>query len=305
MTNIIEEPNIFENVLNVQLPGSSKMLLGDYIIHIFFSIIITYAAVYTIKFLLTKFLEKTNLIEDKKGQTIESIVKNSIQYIAIFIVIVCAIQPFFDLKDILVAGGVLGIVIGFGAQSLISDIFTGFFLLFEKQFQKGDFVSVNGEKESGTVEEVGMRVVKIRQTNGKLMIVPNGQIKKVVNGNVESRRVVESVITSYRESPQKLKEMLEKLCEELNENCEEFLLKDENGENVEPFRYLGMSSLDGTNFGYKYTITATIIDTEYIKAVNETKQKMAQLMYDNNIKMPEQQMYYQTKAQKEQIKKHL
>ena len=58
-------------------------------------------------------------------------------------------------------------------------------MIFEKQFQRGDFVHINGELEGGTIEELGFRVVKIRLMNGKLMTVPNGETQKVKNGNVK------------------------------------------------------------------------------------------------------------------------
>lgn len=281
---------------DIKLPGNEKMMLLDYLIHMVLVIAITYSIIFIIKSILHQFFLRTDFIEEKKEQTIESIFKNTSGYIAAIIIILSAIQPFFDLKQILVAGGVLGIVIGFGAQTLISDIFTGFFLLFEKQFQKGDFVHINDELEGGTVEELGFRVVKIRQLNGKLMVVPNGQIKKVVNGNINKRRIFESVVISYREDPEKIKNLLEEVCAELNEKHNEILIKDDNGEIVEEYRYNGLSSLDSNMYGYKYTIVATIIDTEYAVTVREVKQLLAQKIYDNKIKMPEQQMYYQTRV---------
>lgn len=275
------------------LPGASQITVGDYLFHLLLAVVITYFMIYVIKTSLHQFFKRTNFLEEKKEQTIESVFDNSSQYIATFIILFAAIQPLFDLKQLLVAGGVLGIVIGFGAQALISDIFTGIFLVFEKQFQKGDFVHINGENEGGTVEEIGLRVVKIRMLSGKLMFVPNGQIKKVVNGNIEVRRVFESIVVSFREDPAKIKALLEEVCEELNEKHQDSLMKDEEGLPVEAYRYQGLSSLDASPYGFKYTIVATLIDTEYIAAVREAKQLLAEKLYAAHIKMPEQQMYFE------------
>ena len=87
--------------------------------------------------------------------------------------------PFVDVKDLLVAGGVIGIVIGFGAQSIIRDFLYGFFFLFEGQFKKGDFVIINDSQEGGVVEDLGFRAVKVRLFNGKLLTMSNGEIKKI------------------------------------------------------------------------------------------------------------------------------
>src|SRR5262249_37274791 len=68
---------------------------------------------------------------------------------------------------------------GLGAQNLVTDVVSGFFILFENQFLVGDYVKVGDA--AGTVEEVGMRVTKIRDGQGKLHIIPNGQVKGVVS----------------------------------------------------------------------------------------------------------------------------
>jgi small conductance mechanosensitive channel len=80
---------------------------------------------------------------------------------------------------ILAGAGVLGLAVGLGAQSLVTDVVSGFFILFETQFLVGDYVQIGDA--AGVVEEVSMRVTKIRDGKGKLHIIPNGQIKGVVS----------------------------------------------------------------------------------------------------------------------------
>jgi small conductance mechanosensitive channel len=84
-----------------------------------------------------------------------------------------------DATSILAAAGVLGVAVGFGAQSLVRDIITGFFLLFENQFSVGERVTIDGF--TGTVEELGLRSTKIRGDGGEMLFLPNGAIVKVVN----------------------------------------------------------------------------------------------------------------------------
>jgi small-conductance mechanosensitive channel len=84
-----------------------------------------------------------------------------------------------SVAPILATAGVAGVAIGFGAQSLIKDYFTGFFLLLEDQIREGDVVEIVGK--AGEVEEVTLRYVRLRDGDGYVHFVPNGEIKAVVN----------------------------------------------------------------------------------------------------------------------------
>jgi small conductance mechanosensitive channel len=84
-----------------------------------------------------------------------------------------------SVAPILATAGVAGVAIGFGAQSLIKDYFTGFFLLLEDQIREGDVVEIVGR--AGEVEEVTLRYVRLRDGDGYVHFVPNGEIKNVVN----------------------------------------------------------------------------------------------------------------------------
>lgn len=266
----------------------------DYGLSILFTIVITYSLIYLIRYLITQFFKKTNFISEKKEQTIESVVKNTLHYLAFFIIVLAAIKPFVDIKDILVAGGVIGIVVGLGAQKIMTDILAGFFMIFEEQFQRGDFVHINGELEGGTIEDLGFRVVKVRLMNGKLMTVPNGEIRKVENGNVEKRRIFESVIVSFNENPSKIEALLQEVCDELNENRKEFLkVEPRSGEFVEIYQIHGLSSLDVSPLGFRFSIKATVHDDHYLVASQQTKKLLAQKIYDNKILMPTQQVVLQ------------
>ena len=84
-----------------------------------------------------------------------------------------------SITPILATAGVAGVAIGFGAQSLIKDYFTGFFLLLEDQIREGDIVEILGK--AGEVEEVTLRYVRLRDGDGYVHFIPNGEVKAVVN----------------------------------------------------------------------------------------------------------------------------
>lgn len=102
------------------------------------------------------------------------------------------------IAPILGAAGVVGIAIGFGAQSLVKDYFTGFFLLLENQLTTGDVVEVGGK--SGLVEDVTLRFVRLRDYGGNVHYVPNSQITTVTNMSRGFAQAVVDVGIAYRES---------------------------------------------------------------------------------------------------------
>lgn len=104
-----------------------------------------------------------------------------------------------SIAPILATAGVAGVAIGFGAQSLVRDFFTGFFILFDDQIRQGDVVQIAGI--GGLVEEVTLRFVKLRDFEGHVHYVPNGEIKVVTNRTREFANAVIEVGIAYREDP--------------------------------------------------------------------------------------------------------
>lgn len=102
-----------------------------------------------------------------------------------------------SIAPILGAAGVMGLAIGFGAQSLVKDYFTGFFLLLENQLREGDVVAVGGH--AGIVEEVTLRYVQMRDYDGHVHFVPNGCITTVTNMTRGHAHAVVDVGVAYRE----------------------------------------------------------------------------------------------------------
>ena len=102
-----------------------------------------------------------------------------------------------SIAPILAAAGVVGLAVGFGAQSLVKDFFTGFFLLLENQVRQGDVVEVAGK--SGCVEEVTLRYIRMRDYEGNVHFVPNGTITSVTNRSRGHSYAVADVRVAYRE----------------------------------------------------------------------------------------------------------
>lgn len=103
-----------------------------------------------------------------------------------------------SIAPILAAAGVVGVAVGFGAQSLIKDYFTGFFLLLEDQIRHGEFVEVGGQR--GVVEEVTLRHVKLRDNDGSIHFIPNSIITTVTNQSRDYSHAVVDIGVAYKEN---------------------------------------------------------------------------------------------------------
>ena len=117
---------------------------------------------------------------NQKERTLVPLLHSTCQYVLYFgagIVMLRALEV--DTTPILAGAGILGLGVGLGAQSLVTDVVSGFFILFENQYLVGDYVQIGDA--TGIVEAVGIRVTQIRDVRGKLYLIPNGQIKGVVN----------------------------------------------------------------------------------------------------------------------------
>lgn len=114
-------------------------------------------------------------IPKRREDTLKKLIKSVVAYVVYFMALVMILEVFnFEIGPLLAGAGVAGLAIGFGAQNLVRDIITGFFIIFEDQFSVGDYVLAAGIE--GTVEEIGLRTSKIVSWTGELNIVPNGNI---------------------------------------------------------------------------------------------------------------------------------
>lgn len=117
---------------------------------------------------------------DQKGQTLVPLLQSICQYVLYFGSAVIMLGVFeVPTQPILAGAGILGLAGGLGAQSLVTDIVSGFFILFENQYLVGDYVKIGDA--AGRVEAVSIRCTQIRDDQGRLHIIPNGQVKNVVN----------------------------------------------------------------------------------------------------------------------------
>ncbi|KGP72072.1 mechanosensitive ion channel family protein [Pontibacillus yanchengensis] len=247
--------------------------------------IILYISILIIRRSIRSFFKKTHFIEERKEETLEAMINSLISYAATIGFIVFALMQIgVNVGSVLAGAGVIGIILGFGAQSLIRDLLSGVFFLYEKQLHKGDFITIN-ETFHGTVEDIGLRFLKLREWSGKLLTVSNGLVTSIENYNIDHMRVIEKVTVSFNEDPKRIFSLLEETCETLNEELGQYLKKDLTDNPIQPFQVYGMTSLNHDHKGYEYTIIGLTEDLVYWTASKETKRIIAEAMFDNDVRM--------------------
>lgn len=160
-------------------------------------------------------------ISVRREETIRRLVRNMLSYVVYFIAGMMIIETFgLPIGSILAGAGVAGLAIGFGAQNLVRDIISGFFIVFEDQFSVGDYVIVSDVE--GEVEEIGIRTTKIKSWTGEHNVIPNGNITQVINYSINNSLAVVDINVPYESDISKAEGIIEEVISELPKQHEEF-----------------------------------------------------------------------------------
>lgn len=156
---------------------------------------------------------------DKRSQTIGNVL-HSAGIVIILVTAVLMILPEFNINiaPVLASVGVVSLALGLGAQTMVKDVISGMFILFENQYTVGDVVEIQGV--TGTVEEVTLRVTVIRDLTGTLHTIPMGEIRKVANKSRDWSRAIVDVSITYEEDVDKALAALQTIAAELQNDPE-------------------------------------------------------------------------------------
>lgn len=153
----------------------------------------------------------------KRGNTLSRVLVGTSQVFIFLIAIFTILSELeIDITPVLAGAGVIGVAIGFGAQSLVKDLVAGLFIILENQYRVGDWVKI--ADVDGLVEDVNLRRTVLRDLNGTVHVVPNGEIKISSNFTKEWSRVNLNVSVSYREDLDRVISVINRVCKELSED---------------------------------------------------------------------------------------
>lgn len=139
----------------------------------------------------------TSLRAEQRASTLGDVLASSLRAV-IWIVAALVIldQIGINLAPLLAGAGIAGVALGFGAQSLVKDVISGLFILLEDQYGVGDVVTL-AEGATGTIEDITVRVTRLRSVDGTVWFVPNGEIRRVGNSSMEWSRALIDVLVPY------------------------------------------------------------------------------------------------------------
>lgn len=251
-------------------------LLGKLLI-----ILLIFISIKLISSLINRIIDRTlkldlnTNINNNRATTIVSTLKKVIKYILVFIGLIMTLELLgINTASILATAGIGGLAIGFGAQSLVKDVITGFFILIEDQYSVGDYVQIRDMY--GIVEELGLRVTKIRAFSGDLYIIPNGSIDLVTNSSRGDMRALVVVSISNEENIERATAVLTEALEVFKDN--EYIV---DGPKVLGVSNIGEYNIDINIWAKTKPMEQWAVEREIRKVAIEALQKA-------NIKRPYQ-----------------
>jgi small conductance mechanosensitive channel len=169
-----------------------------------------------------------------KGRTVAPLLKSLLKYCTIFVAGVLVLRAMgVDPTPIIAGAGVIGLAVGFGAQTLVKDVIAGFFLLFEGVIAVGDVITFGAS--GGVVEEVGLRVTKYRTFSGELWVIPNGEIRAFGNFNRQWMRAVVPVGVAYEQDAGKAMRIMETVGKQWAEERRDIVLEEPEVQGIMSF----------------------------------------------------------------------
>ena len=166
-----------------------------------------------------KFKLKSN---EKRSETLHKLIRSAIRYTIYFIAFFQILSTLgINTTSIVASAGIASVAIGFGAQSLVKDIISGFFIILEGQFDVGDEVKLYNQAAfiaSGSVMSLGLRSTKIRSGNGEIYFIPNGSINQVINYSLTYNLAEVKFSIQIDETIEAIEERIQKVLDVANNN---------------------------------------------------------------------------------------
>jgi moderate conductance mechanosensitive channel len=213
----------------------------------------------------------------KRANTLAAILR-TIAFIVVSIVVFMTILTEMGVNPapLLAAAGIGGLAVGFGAQNLVRDVISGFFIIAENQIRMGDVVNINGK--GGVVEKLTLRIVRLRDLHGAVHYIPHGQITMVTNLTKDYGRYVFDVGVAYRENVDEVIDILKEIGDQI--------LNDPEYRDVivEPLEILGLDRFEDSAVIVRARITTRPI--QQWRVGREFNKRMKKAFDERGIEIP-------------------
>ena len=260
--------NGWEKIGDLLVKGATSLVLSLFVI----------AITITIVFILTFFIFIFTNHKSRKSETLGSLLKSLVKYIAILVDTGIILTIFgVDVAGVVAGVGVLTLIIGLGCQSLIQDVISGLFIVFDDYFAVGDIVIVDGFR--GTVTEVGLKTTKIQDAGGNIKSISNSQIVTVANLSRYDTMITVSIGVSYEEDIIRVEGIM-------HEAMPEFAKKIPNITKG-PF-YKGIDKVSPSSIDFMVLCYSK--EADRFQVVRDLNKELVLLLREHNILIPYQQI---------------
>jgi moderate conductance mechanosensitive channel len=226
-------------------------------------------------------------ISERREATLLKLLQNVLRYVIFFMSFVMILEILgIKVSGLLAGAGIVGLAVGFGAQSLVKDIITGFFIILEDQFSVGDYIRVS--EFEGEVLEIGLRTTKIKSATGELHVIPNGNIAEVTNFSILNSVATVDVSVPYDSDLSLAERVIGELLEGMPDRYEDL---------VKPPELLGIQTLSPTEVVFRIVAEVHPMRHWYIGRVLRKELKARLDEYGIESPVPKMVMYNRTEKE--------
>ncbi|MDQ0220949.1 mechanosensitive ion channel family protein [Peribacillus cavernae] len=267
--------------------------IGEGFIKIILILVISSFVIKLGKKIIKKFFEVRERsplrISQRREATILRLLENILTYVVYFITFIMILEVMnIDVKALLAGAGIVGLAVGFGAQSLVKDVITGFFIILEDQFSVGDYIRI-GEFE-GEVLEIGLRTTKMKSATGELHVLPNGSIIEVTNFSILNSLAIVDVSIPYDSDVGLAERVISEWLADMPDRYEDM---------VNPPELLGIQTLNPTEVVLR--IVAETLPTRHWFIGRVLRKEIRAVLDENGIESPVPRMVMYSRDEKGSI----
>ncbi len=221
--------------------------------------------------------EEPDLEIEKRLNTLMGIVRKTVAVIVWGIFIMILLRKInIDIAPILAGAGIVGLAVGFGAQELVRDLITGFFILLENQIRTGDVAIINGT--GGAVEKIELRTITLRDLSGVVHIFQNGKINTIANMTKGWSAMVFDIGVAYKEDLAQVMQLMKEVAEKMR-NEEAF-----KAQILEPMEIFGLDSFGDSALVVKGRIKTK--PSQQWTVGREYRKRLKEVFDQHNIEIP-------------------
>ncbi len=220
---------------------------------------------------------KADVEKAKRTETLAGLFEKTIRAIVLTAASLMVLESLgINIGPLLAGAGVIGLAVGFGAQSLVKDVISGFFILLENHMNVGDVVGIAGK--DGVIESINLRVTTLRDYSGNVHIIPNGQISVLTNMTKEFSRAVLEIGVAYKENVDEVMQLMKTVAAEMADD------PDYSDRILRPMEMSGLDSFGDSSVNIKARIDTR--PCEQWNVAREYRRRLKKAFDEKGIEIP-------------------